>query len=131
MKQFSTWGKEMSDLRRKFCSLHIKSALLSPDGHLEEQFWKNFYFFWFFSDVQGTFFWFFRCIFPGLVVQTEFLKPRWTYPLGKNLWENVLSFPVYERIFLNIHSSLLGMLSKLQFTCSEEHFDENIVGFLK
>ena len=42
--------------------------------------------------------------------------------IRKNLWENFLSFPDYERIFLNIHWSLLGMLSKLQFTCSQEHF---------
>ena len=37
----------------------------------------------------------------GMVVQTEFHKPRGTYPLGKVLWENVLSFPVYERFFWN------------------------------
>ena len=114
----------MSDLRRKICSLVIKSALLSPDEQMEEKFWGKFYFFWFFLDVQGTFFWFFRCIIRSLVVQTEFLKPRWTYPLGKKLWENFLSFPDYGRNFLNIHWSLLGMLSKLQFTCSQEHFEK-------
>ena len=59
-----------------------------------------------------------RCSILGMVVQTEFHKPRRTYPLGKILWENFLSFPDYERNFLNIHWSLLGMLSKLQFTCS-------------
>ena len=125
VKQFSTLGKEMSDLLRKLCSLVNKTAFLSPDGQLEEKFWRKFYFFWFFSDVQGTFFWFFRCILRGLVVQIEFLKPRWTYPLGGNLWENFLSFPVYERLFLNIHLSLLGMLSKLQFRCSEEHIQKS------
>ena len=72
----------------------------------------------------GNIFWFFRCIIRSLVVQTEFLKPRWTYPLGKKLWENFLSFPEYGRNFLNIHWSLLGMLSKLQFTCSQEHFEK-------
>ena len=40
------------------------------------------------------------------------------------MWENFLSFPEYELIFLNIHWSLLGMSSKLQFTCSEEHFEK-------
>ena len=70
----------------------------------------------------GNIFWFFWCIIRSLVVQTEFLKPRWTYPLGKKLWENFLSFPEYGRNFLNIHWSLLGMLSKLPFTCSQEHF---------
>ena len=92
--------------------------------------WKNsFERIFSFSDFFGTsrehFFWFFWCILRGLVVQIEFHRPRWTYPLGKSLWENFLSFPDYERIFLNIHWSLLGMLSKLQFTCSEEHIEKS------
>ena len=90
--------------------------------------WKNsFERIFTFSDFfgrPGNIFLFFRCILRGLVVQIEFHKPRWTYPLGKNLWEHFLSFPDYECIFLNIHWSLLGMLSKLQFTCSEEHFEK-------
>ena len=62
-------------------------------GNWKNSFERIFTFSDFFSDVQGTFFWFFRCILRGLVVQTEFVKPRWTYPLGKNSWENFLSFP--------------------------------------
>ena len=60
-------------------------------------------------------FWFFRCIILGMVIQTEFHKPRGTYNLGKILWEKFLSFPDYERNFLNIHWSLFGMLSKLVY----------------
>ena len=115
VKQFPTLGKEMSDLRRKLCSLVNKTAVLSPDGQLEEQFWRNCYFFWFFFGSPGNIFWYFPCIIRGMVVQTEFHRPRWTYPIGKILWENFLSFPDYQRTFLNIHWSLLGMLSKLVY----------------
>ena len=125
VKQFSTLGKEMSDLLRKLCSLVNKTAFLSPDEHLEEEFWRKFYFFWFFFGQPANMFWYFLCINRGMVVQTEFHKPRGTYLLGKILWENFLSFPDYECIFLNIHWSLLGMLSKLQFTCSEEHIEKS------
>ena len=59
VKQFPTLGKELSDLLRKLCSLVSKTAFLSPDEQFEEEFWRKFYFFWFFSDVQGTFFGFF------------------------------------------------------------------------
>ena len=60
-------------------------------------------------------FWFFRCIFLGMVIQTEFHQPRGTYQLGKILWENFLSFPDYERNFLKSQWSRLGMLSKLVY----------------
>ena len=36
VKQFRTLGNGMSDLRRKICSLVNKTAVLSPDGQLEE-----------------------------------------------------------------------------------------------
>ena len=123
VKQFPTLGKEMSDLRRKVCSLVIKSALLSPDGQLEEYFWKNFYFLWFFSDVQGTFLVF-------SLYQSRHGGPNWIPPAKRNISikkkfrENFLSFPEHGRNFLNFRWSLLGMLSKLQFTCSQEHFEK-------
>ena len=50
--------------------------------------------------------------------------PNWIPPakrnisIKKNFKRNFFSRPDYERSFLNIHWSLLGMLSKLQFTCS-------------
>ena len=58
-KQISILGEKTADWRRKIRSVGIKSALLSPDGQLEKKFWKNFYFFWLFPDVQGAFFGFF------------------------------------------------------------------------
>ena len=50
--------------------------------------------------------------------------PNWIPPakrnksIRKNFKRKCFSFPDYERSFLNIHWSLLGMLSKLHFTCS-------------
>ena len=50
--------------------------------------------------------------------------PNWIPPakrnisIKKNFKRKFFSRPDYERSFLNIHWSLLGMLSKLQFTCS-------------
>ena len=73
----------MSDFRQKICSHVIKSALLSPDGQLEELFWKNFHFFLTFFGLPAIISYFFRCIIPGMVVQTEFHQPRGTYPLLK------------------------------------------------
>ena len=56
--------------------------------------------------------------------------PNWIPPAKRNISikkyfrENFLSFPDYGRNFLNSRWSLLGMLSKLQFTCSQEHFQK-------
>ena len=122
---FRLWARKCRICCGNFAALLIKLLFCHQMGNWKNSFERIFTFSDFFGTSREHFFWFFRCILRGLVVQTEFLKPRWTYPLGGNLWENFLSFPVYERLFLNIHLSLLGMLSKLQFTCSEEHIQKS------
>ena len=114
LKQISILSEKISDLRRKNCSLVIKSALLSPDGQLEKNFWRKFYFVIFFGR-PGNNFWFFS------LYQSRHGDPNWIPPakrnisIRKNFKRKFLSFPYYERNFLNIHWSLLGMLSELVY----------------
>ena len=121
---FGLWAMECRICGRKFGASLIKLLFCLQMGIWKNSFERNFTFSDFFLDVQGIFFGFFRSIIRGMVVQTAHHKPRGTYPLRKILWENFLSFPDYGRTFLNIHWSLLGMLSKLQFTCSQKHFEK-------
>ena len=120
---FRIWARKCLICGGKFAALLSNLLFCLQMSKWKKNFEGNFTFSGFFW-TSREYFWFFRCIIRSLVVQTEFLKPRWTYPLGKKLWENFLSFPDYGRNFLNIHWSLLGMLSKLQFTCSQEHFEK-------
>ena len=114
LKQFPPLGEKISDLRRKICSLVIKSAIWLQSGKWKNSFERNFTFSDFFGR-PGNIFWFFRCIVPGMVVQSEFHQPRGIYLLRKTLWENFLSFPDYERNFLKFHWNILRMVVKTTF----------------
>ena len=119
---FRLWARKCRICGGNFAALLIKLPFCLQMGNWKNSFEGNFTFFEF-SRTSREPFWFFRCFIWGMVIQTEFHKPRGTYPLGKLSWENFLSFPDYELVFFNIHWSRLGMLSKLQFTCSQEHIE--------
>ena len=84
---------------------------------------KEFLFFWFFRTSREHFLVF-------SLYHSRHGGPNWIPPakrnisIRKNFKRKFLSSPDYERSFLNLHWSLLGMLSKLQFTCSKEHFEK-------
>ena len=111
---FRLWARKCRICGGTFAALLIKLLFCLQMGISKNSFEGNFTFSDFFGR-PGNIFWYFPCIIRGMVVQTEFHKPRWTYPIRKILWENFLSFPDYERIISNSHWSLLGMLSKLVY----------------
>ena len=111
---FRLWARKCRICGGTFAALLIKVLFCLQMGISKNSFEGNSTFSDFFGR-PGNIFWYFPCIIRGMVVQTEFHKPRWTYPIRKILWENFLSFPDYERIFANSHWSLLGMLSKLVY----------------
>ena len=65
--------------------------------------WKNsferIFIFLIFFGCPGNIFWFFCCIIPGMVVQTEFHHPRGTYPLRIILRENFRPFRTMSAVF--------------------------------
>ena len=68
-------------------------------GNWKNSFERIFIFFLIFFGRPGNIFCFFRCIIPGMVVQIEFHQPRGTYPLRKNLRENVRPFRTMSAVF--------------------------------
>ena len=60
---------------------------------------KEFLLFLIFFGGPGNISWCFRCIIPGMVVQTEFHQPRGTYPLGKTLEKIYCPFRTMGAIF--------------------------------
>ena len=111
---FRLWARKCRICGGNFAALLIKPLFCLETGNWKNSFLGNFTFSAFFGR-PAVIFWFFRCINRGMVVQTQLHKPRGTYPWRKNLGENFLSFPDYERLILNIHWRLLGMLSKLVY----------------
>ena len=111
---FRLWARKCRSCGGNFAALLIKPLFCLETGNWKNSFLGNFTFSAFFGR-PAVIFCFFRCINRGMVVQTQFHKPRGTYPWRKNLGKNFLSFPDYERLILNIHWSLLGMLSKLVY----------------
>ena len=108
---FRLWARKCRICGGNFAALLIKLLFGLQMGNWKNNFEGNFTF----SDLFRTsreLFWFFRCIILGMVIQTEFHQPRGTYQLGKILWEKFLSFPDYERNFLNIQWSRLGIVVK-------------------
>ena len=111
---FRLWARKCRICGENFAALIIKLLFCVQMGNWKKSFEGKFTFSDFFVR-PGILFWFFRCIVRGMVVQTEFHKPGGTYPLGKILWENFLSFPYYARIVMKFNWNLSGMLSKLVY----------------
>ena len=120
---FRLWERKCRICGGKFAALLSNLHFCLQMGNWKNSFERIFTFFWLFSDVQKHF-----LVFP--LYRSRHGGPNWVLPAKRNisnkkkLKRKFLSSPDYERSFLNFHWSLLGMLSKLQFTCSKEHFEK-------
>ena len=115
---FRVWARKCLISGRKFAAMLSNLLFCLQMANWKNCFERIFTFFLTFFGLPAIISYFFRCIIPGMVVQTEFHQPRGTYPLLKIFVRKLFVLSGLWAQFLNIHWSLLGMLSKLQFTCS-------------
>ena len=120
---FRLWARKCRSGGRNFAALLTKLLFCHQMSNWKKNFEGNFAF--------SDFFWTSREHFLVFsVYHSRHGDPNWIPPAKRNIFNRkklkgkFLSPPDYERSFLNIHWSLLGMLSKLQFTCSKEHFEK-------
>ena len=129
VKQFPTLGDKMFDLRRKICSTVVKSALFVSRWAIGriDNFERNFTFSDFFRTSREHFLVLSLNLFRN-GRQNCFFKPSWTYPLRKIFWQNIFFISGlggnFSSTFIEIFEE---WLSKLQFTCSDGHFEKGSV----
>ena len=95
---FRLWARKCRICGGKFAALLSSLHFCLRMGNWKNSFERIFTFCDFFGR-PGNFFWFFRCISPGMVVQTEFHQPRGTYLSRKTLQKTFCLFRNMGAIF--------------------------------
>ena len=120
---FRLWARKCRICGGKFAALLSNLQYRLQMGNWKNSFERIFTFFDCFRTSREHFLVF-------LLYHSRHGGPNWipqakrNISIRKNFTRTFLSFPDYARHFLTILWSLLGMLSKLQFTCSKEHFEK-------
>ena len=118
VKQFGTLGDKRFDLRRKICSTVVKSSLFVSRWASGRIVLKEILLFLFFFRTSREHFLVFS------LYHSRHGGPNWipqakrNISIRKNFVRKLFVLSGLWARFLNIHWSLFGMLSKLQFTCS-------------
>ena len=120
---FGLWAKNRRIRGGKIAALLIKLLFCLQMGNWKNSFESNFTFSDFFRTTREQFLVF-------SVYHSRHGGPNWipqakrNISIRKNFVRKLFVLSGLWAHFLNIHWSLFGMLSKLEFTCSLEHFEK-------